>query len=40
MVEGGYLKDEGGFYSNTKKGRAEALLFRFLKDFLRLGKGG
>ncbi|MBI5454277.1 MAG: hypothetical protein HY956_06590 [Deltaproteobacteria bacterium] len=40
MVEGGYLKDEGGYYSNTKKGRAEALLFAFLKDFLRLGKGG
>ncbi|MBI1911572.1 MAG: hypothetical protein HYS21_06185 [Deltaproteobacteria bacterium] len=40
MVEGSYLKVEAGYYSNTGKGRLEARVFRFLKDFLRLGIGG
>ncbi len=40
MLEGNYLKDESGYYSNTKKGRLEARLFGFLKNLLKLGKGG
>lgn len=40
MLYGGYLREESGYYVNTRKGRAQALVFRFLKDFLRLGKGG
>ncbi|MEK7773829.1 MAG: hypothetical protein AAB307_05730 [Deltaproteobacteria bacterium] len=40
MVCGNYIEDRNGRYSNTGKGRAEALVFSFLKDLLRLGKGG
>ena len=40
MVCGNYIEDRNGRYSNTGKGRAQALVFGFLKDFFRLGKGG
>ncbi|MBI5562813.1 MAG: hypothetical protein HY894_08210 [Deltaproteobacteria bacterium] len=40
MVEGEYLVQDGEYYVNTAKGRWEARLFRFLKEFLKLGPGG
>ncbi len=40
MLEDRFLVKEGEFYRNTSKGRAEAKVFRFLKDFLKLGPGG
>lgn len=40
MVEGGYTRDISGYYANTPKGRFEARLFGFIKDLLKLGKGG
>ncbi|MBI5827780.1 MAG: hypothetical protein HZB22_08670 [Deltaproteobacteria bacterium] len=40
MVYGNYIKERDGRYLNTGKGRAQARVFGFLKDFLRLGKGG
>lgn len=40
MVEGEYLVREGDYYLNTPKGRLEARVFRFLKEFLKLGPGG
>lgn len=40
MVEAGYLTFKDGKYFNTKKGRVLAIVFSFLKKFLRLGQGG
>lgn len=40
MVEGEYLVREGDYYVTTPKGRLEAKVFCFLKEFLRLGPGG
>jgi hypothetical protein len=40
MVHSGYLSREADHYMNTRKGRFVAYLFRFLKDFLRIGPGG
>jgi len=40
MVEGAYLVQDGDYYFNTTKGRVQAKVFRFLKEFLRLGPGG
>lgn len=40
MVENKYIAEDSGRYSNTGKGRFEARLFSFVKDFLRLGQGG
>ncbi len=40
MVYGNYIRELDGRYLNTRKGRVQARVFGFLKDFLRLGKGG
>jgi hypothetical protein len=40
MLEGDYLVKKDDFYINADKGRFEAKLFNFLKEFLRLGPGG
>lgn len=40
MLYGNYVRERDGRYSNTRKGVAQARVFGFLKDFLRLGKGG
>lgn len=40
MLEGEYLVRHGNYYLNTPKGRMEAKVFRFLKEFLKLGPGG
>ena len=40
MKYGKYIVDDKGYYINTKKGKFEAKVFRFLKEFLRLGPGG
>lgn len=40
MADSKYIVQNSGYYTNTKKGRLEAKTFKFLKDFLNLGKGG
>lgn len=40
MVEGDYVIKKNDSYINTDKGRYQAKLFNFLKEFLRLGPGG
>ena len=40
MVGTNYIVENSGYYTNTRKGRFEARLFKFLKDFLQLGPGG
>lgn len=40
MVDGRYLRESGGYYEVTGKGRLEGLLFKFLKELLVLGRGG
>lgn len=40
MVGQKYITLGSGYYKNTKKGRYESLLFKFLKEYLQLGIGG
>jgi hypothetical protein len=40
MLDSRYITEESGYYYNTGKGRLHARLFRFLKEYLKLGKGG
>lgn len=40
MEYGKYVVNNKGYYSNSKKGNFEAKIFKFLKEFLRLGPGG
>lgn len=40
LQEGGYIRKASDSYENTWKGRLVATVFGFLKDFLRLGRGG
>lgn len=40
MIGSKYIVEDSGYYINTPKGRFEAKVFKFLKDFLNLGKGG
>lgn len=40
MIDAKYIVENSGSYTNTSKGRFEAKIFNFLKEFLRLGKGG
>lgn len=40
MMGSKYIVEDSGYYRNTPKGRFEANVFKFLKDFLNLGKGG
>jgi len=40
MVGSNYIIENSGYYKNTRKGRYEARLFRFLKEYLKLGRGG
>jgi len=40
MVEGGFVKKDGEYYSNTQKGRMVAVITRAYKRIFRLGKGG
>ena len=40
MVGTNYITENAGYYKNTRKGRYEARLFKFLKEFLQLGPGG
>jgi hypothetical protein len=40
MLDSKYIMKDSDYYRNTKKGRFHARLFKFLKDYLRLGKGG
>lgn len=40
MLDSKYIVENSGYYMNTKKGRFEARVLKFLKEFLNLGKGG
>lgn len=40
MLDSKYIVENSGYYINTKKGRFEAEVLKFLKEFLNLGKGG
>lgn len=40
MVDGKYIIENSSYYKNTKKGRMEARIFKFLKEYLNLGPGG
>lgn len=40
MLDSKYIEKNSGYYMNTKKGRLEAEVLKFLKEFLNLGKGG
>jgi hypothetical protein len=40
MLDSRYIVEESGYYHNTGKGRFHAGLFKFLKEYLQLGRGG
>lgn len=40
MVNANYITKNSGYYKNTRKGRYEARICKFLKEFLQLGPGG
>jgi len=40
MIDSKYITEERSYYKNTAQGRLHAKLFKFLKDYLRLGIGG
>lgn len=40
MIDTHYITEENGVYKNILKGKNTARLFKFLKDFLRIGEGG
>ncbi|MDP2923144.1 MAG: hypothetical protein Q8O30_05420 [Candidatus Omnitrophota bacterium] len=40
MLDSKYITQESSYYTNTAKGRLLAKVFRFLKEYLRLGIGG
>ena len=35
-----YITQNSGYYQNTDKGRFQARLFKFVKEYLHLGPGG
>lgn len=40
MLDSKYITQGSGYYTNTAKGRLHAKVFKFLKEYLRLGIGG
>lgn len=40
MEQGGFIKKDGEYYSNTSKGRVVAIVTAWYKKAFRLGEGG
>jgi hypothetical protein len=40
MIDAHYIIEDSGFYKNIRRGRFNAKLFSFLKNYLQIGEGG